>query len=240
MPPELLIMSRTPMRQFDKYASDYESLHRESIRTSGEEPDYFARYKADYLARAFRDTRPPESILDFGCGIGGMLGHVTRAFPDALVHGTDVSEASLEIAHAKYPKVHFAANLDAAIPLDDASVDLAYAACVFHHIPPAERLGWAKELKRVLRPGGHLFIFEHNPLNPLTRKVVRDCPFDADAILLPASESLSLLADAGFGHKRLEYVVFFPKALKALRPLERLMGALPFGAQYALQGQANA
>ena len=232
-------MTRPPPSQFDRYAHDYDGLHRESIRASGEEPQYFAAYKAAYIERALRESTPPQAILDFGCGIGGMLGHVLRAFPQAVLHGTDVSEESLEIARSTFPAVNFALNEEGALPLADASIDMAYAACVFHHIPPEDRARWAAELKRVLRPGGHLFIFEHNPLNPLTRKVVRDCPFDEDAILLPARESKDLLADAGFVQNRLEYVVFFPKVLGMLRPLERFMGFLPLGAQYALHGQID-
>lgn len=224
--------------QFDQYAKDYESLHRESVRASGEEPSYFAAYKVAYMARRLQGGTSPESILDFGCGIGGTIGHLKREFPNSRLHGADVSEESLVLARASHPDVDFAPILGDALPQADASVDVALAACVFHHIPPASRLKWARELKRVLKPGGQLFIFEHNPLNPLTRKVVRECPFDEDAILLPSQESRKLLDDAGFRDNRLEYVVFFPKALSFFRPLEKYLGTVPLGAQYAACGQS--
>jgi hypothetical protein len=109
---------------------------------------------------------------------------------------------------------------------------------VFHHIPPGERACWVSELRRVIRPGGALFVFEHNPLNPLTRKVVNDCPFDEDAILLPRRETTTLLRDAGFEDVAADYIVFFPQALAVLRPLERRLAWLPAGAQYAVHGRA--
>ena len=56
---------------------------------------------------------------------------------------------------------------DNLLPLADASVDGAFACCVFHHIPPQEHVSALKELRRVLRPGAPLMIYEHNSYNPL-------------------------------------------------------------------------
>ena len=46
------------------------------------------------------------------------------------------------------------------------------------------------------------------------------------------------LHKAGFRKVAKEYYLFFPAALGFLRPLERYMGWLPMGAQYALIGKA--
>lgn len=230
-------MDETP--QFDRYAHDYSRLHRDSIRASGEEPGYFAANKADYVQRHLRAVGiSPEAILDFGCGVGGTLGYLATRFPDARLHGVDVSEESVEMARAAHPAVDFGVIRDDGIPVPDASVDVAIAACVFHHIPVAERTRWMAGLRRALKPGGTLFVFEHNPLNPLTQKVVRDCPFDEDAILLPAGETTGLFRDAGFSSVARDYIVFFPNFLSALRRLEPYMGALPVGAQYVVHGRA--
>lgn len=223
-----------PEPHFDRYARSYRDLHRESVRASGEEPDYFAAYKVAYMAKHLADlpSTQPLSILDFGCGVGGSIDHIHRMFPGSTVHGLDVSGESIELARASYPEVDFGVIGETTLPMADQSVDVVMAACVYHHIPPADRAMWTSELKRVLKPDGHAFIFEHNPLNPLTQKVVRDCPFDDDAILLPRGETLSLLGDAGFGSTRVDYIVFFPKLLGFLRPLEKLLAKLPLGAQY--------
>ena len=224
--------------EFDRYAHDYELLHRDSIRASGEEPEYFAAYKARHAAGRLGKSKPAD-ILDFGCGVGGMSRHLSAAFPGARLVGVDVSSESIAIARAANSDLaHYAHIEGRRLPLDDHTIDLALAACVFHHIAPAERADWVRELRRVIRPGGHLVVYEHNPLNPLTRKVVHDCVFDEDAILLPQSESCALLRDTGFSDIDNDYIVFFPRALGILRPMERWLARIPLGAQYATWGRA--
>ena len=75
--------------------------------------------------------------------------------------------------------------------------------------------------------------FEHNPFNPLTRWVVAHCEFDDDAVLLWPRESAGYLAAAGLSDPRRDYMLFFPKALSALRGLEASLRWCPLGAQYA-------
>lgn len=237
---KLAAMSGHDDPYFDGYASRYRELHRDSVRASGEEPDYFAAFKIDWMASALGASAGTAAldILDFGCGIGGSAAHLRRNFPAASITGLDVSGQSIELARGAHPGIRFEVIEGARIPLTDASHDVAFAACVYHHLPPAERAHWTAELRRVLRPGGRLFVFEHNPLNPLTRRVVRDCPFDEDAVLLPRRESLRLLRDAGFGAAAVDYIVFFPAALARLRPLEPRLAWLPLGAQYVAHGVA--
>ncbi|MGN6513162.1 MAG: class I SAM-dependent methyltransferase, partial [Lysobacteraceae bacterium] len=135
-------MSRPPEPQFDRFAHSYADLHRRSIRLSGEAPDYFAAYKVDYLAAHLPGAVDGLRVLDFGCGVGGTLPHLRRRFPGARLHGVDVSEESLAVAREANPGAEFA-HIDASrIHLNDAAVDVAIAACVFHHIAPAERGHW--------------------------------------------------------------------------------------------------
>jgi SAM-dependent methyltransferase len=224
--------------QFDRFAHDYRSLTTSAVSASGETPDYFAALKASYMSSVapLQNEGASRAILDFGCGIGGGIPHLRRFFPHAALHGADASGESIAVARADCADACFSVIGDDRLPLPDATFDLALAACVFHHIAPASRLHWMRELGRVLKPGGTLFVFEHNPLNPLTRKVVRECPFDEDAVLLPRRETLTLLADAGFRDIKSDYIVFFPRMLAALRPLERWLSRLPAGAQYAARG----
>jgi hypothetical protein len=105
---------------------------------------------------------------------------------------------------------------------------------VFHHIPHEEHVALLAEIRRVLVPGGRLFVFEHNPLNPLTRHAVNTCVFDEHAKLIVASTMRGRARDAGFATAGIRYRIFFPHALRRLRPLEAKLTWLPLGAQYCV------
>lgn len=228
--------------EFDQYAHEYTDLHEASIKASGEDPAYFAAYKARYMAaRLGRSAQTSAlNVLDFGCGIGNTISHLRRALPDAQLHGADLSGDSIQLAVKSHGHdAGFKTILDGQLPYADQSFDVVVAACVFHHIPPAERAYWMSELRRVLKLGGTVFIFEHNVLNPLTVRAVRDCPFDEDAILLPKAELLKLARQSKFEHVSARYIVFFPRVLAVFRPLEPMMGWIPVGAQYVVQAVAQ-
>ena len=92
--------------------------------------------------------------------------------------------------------------------------------------------GLLDEIRRVMRRDGQVMIFEHNPLNPLTVHAVNTCPFDENAVLIRARSLKHRLERAGFRNAEVKYRIFFPRALRWLRPLENLLGWLPLGAQY--------
>jgi SAM-dependent methyltransferase len=221
--------------EFDKFADEYLATHAVNIRISGEDPDYFARYKIDEVSRRWAASRPlePTAILDFGTGIGNSLPFLAKAFPSAKVTGLDVSEKSLSVAERRFPGIAELVRYDGGdIPLAAGRFDLIFSSCVFHHIEADLHVRLFKQLKRLLRPGGMMTIFEHNPLNPVTRHIVATCPFDENAVLISSGELKRRQTEAGFGKIDVSYTGFFPGALSALRPLERFMTALPVGAQY--------
>ncbi|HXQ46583.1 MAG TPA: methyltransferase domain-containing protein [Caulobacteraceae bacterium] len=221
--------------EFDRFADEYLTIHAKNLVITGEGPDYFARYKVDEVKRVWRARGLPDpgAILDFGSGIGGALPHLRTAFPAAEIIATDVSTRSLEIAEHRHPGVaRFVRYEGSGPPAPDASVDLAYSACVFHHIDEREHLDLFRSLRRTLKPGGALVVYEHNPINPVTRYIVATCPFDENAVLIPAGRLRRRLLDAGFSKIEIAYLGFFPAALSALRPLDPLLRRVPIGAQY--------
>ena len=120
------------------------------------------------------------------------------------------------------------------LPFGDGELDVTFAVCVLHHVDPPDRPGLVAEMARVTRSGGLTLVFEHNPLNPLTRRVVRDCAFDEGVQLLGRRELERLYCGAGLELLGTEYLLFFPWRMDAL---ERLLIRLPLGAQYVVAGR---
>lgn len=222
--------------EFDKFADEYEQAHAASIRLSGEQPAFFARYKImDVAAILKRLGRTPARILDFGGGVGNSLGPMREAFPDSEIVLLDPSAHSLDIAARRFPGQAHCQPFDGqTIPYDDDCFDLVFTACVFHHIPHALHVDLLKEIRRVTKPGGSFFLFEHNPWNPLTLHAVRNCSFDENAVLINAPLMSWRMKEAGFSSRRTIFRIFFPHFLAKLRPLERYLAHLPMGAQYCV------
>ena len=222
--------------EFDRFASRYRAMHEANIAVTGEAPEYFADYKMRDFARLIAESGLPDDghFLDFGSGIGASVEPFVSHLPKARLTCADVSEESLEMARSVYRETadYVVIQEDGRLPMADASVDGAFACCVFHHIEPQNHRASLMELYRVLKPGGLLMIYEHNPMNPLTVRAVDTCPLDENAILIKAPAMLDRCMAAGFSKPRREYRVFFPAALKALRPAENWLRWLPLGAQY--------
>jgi len=224
--------------EFDGFAKNYRELHARNIELTGEEPEYFAAYKMRDFAAVLRASRAPEAgrYLDFGSGVGASVPHFKALLPRAALVCADVSVASLEVSRATHgDAATYLSVRNGLLALEDSSIDGAFACCVFHHIPSAAHGAALREILRVLRPGAQLMIYEHNPLNPLTVRAVRTCPLDENAILIGAHEMARRCRQAGFGRVKINFRVFFPAALKALRPLENRLRWLPLGAQYFVQ-----
>lgn len=227
--------------EFDRFADEYSALHVRNIALSGEAPDYFAEYKIRDLARECPRGSGTDgtamTVLDFGAGVGTSVPYMRKYFPNADLTCLDVSMRSLEIGKSRFPGLARFMPFDgSAIPFQDGEFDVAFAACVFHHIEHDEHVGLFQELRRILRNDGRVMIYEHNPLNPLTVHAVKTCAFDENARLIRAGAMLRSLSAAGFSSVKLRYRVFFPHALRWLRPLESSLTWLPLGAQYYALG----
>jgi SAM-dependent methyltransferase len=214
---------------FDAFASNYQQLVTENVRISGESSDYFAAYKADYITRRVVPAAGGR-LLDYGCGVGLLCGHLKRRLPKVQIDGFDISQDSVaRINGGLQSQGTFTSNLKEV----GHSYDFIVLSNVLHHVKPKERLDLIEEVCSRLANGGKLVVFEHNPINPLTRWAVSQCPFDGDAVLLPSGESLAYFR-GGLRLMWRDYIVFFPRWLAWLRPLEPVLQWCPLGAQYAV------
>ena len=217
--------------EFDQFAENYEAITGQNTSFFDSDAQYFGRYRSA-IVKKYAGANAG-SILDFGCGIGLGVSPLRELFPHARIVGCDPSQESLALARAREPDCEFlAAGEIPAAP----RFDIVTAVCVFHHIVPAERAAALQYCHERLKPGGKLFVFEHNPYNPVTQLLVSRCPVDRDAILLTPKETTARLRQAGFAVIAAEYCLFFPKALALLRPIEKSLGWLPLGGQHFAVG----
>jgi SAM-dependent methyltransferase len=226
-----------PKAEFDAYSDSYDDTVNSALAFSGLKVDFFTRVKADYISQLISGhftNAAQVSVLDVGCGVGNtislLIGKVSR------LAGVDVSEACIAAAKKRPPGVEYATYDGIHLPYPDANFDVAFAICVFHHVPLADRAALARDIRRVLRPGGLFVIFEHNPYNPLTMRIVNACEFDKDAILLRRSETETLMRGAGLQDVSSRYILTVPAAGPFLHRVDRLFSRLPMGAQYYTAG----
>jgi SAM-dependent methyltransferase len=217
------------LTSFDAFASNYEQLVTENIRITGEPSEYFAAHKAAYIARRIAPPRGSK-ILDYGCGVGLLSEHLKKVLHGAQIDGFDVSKESVErVSEVLVNQGTFSSTLDRL----GHAYGVVVLSNVMHHVRPEARQDLILEAGSRLAIGGKLVIFEHNPMNPLTRWAVSQCPFDEDAILLPSGESRGYFR-RGLRLMWRDYIVFFPRWLAWLRPLEPGLHWCPLGAQYAV------
>ena len=219
--------------QFDQFAGNYQEVLDRAVAASGEGSAYFARYKAQYLARVL--PKPSFTrILDYGCGVGLLSGFLREYLQPGRLDGFDVSHKSISAVGSSL-KAH------GTFTADQSQLGTGYTlivlANVLHHVDPQQRPFVFADLAGRLTDRGFLAIFEHNPANPITRRTVAACEFDQDAILLPPTETVAHLNAAHLRLRQRDYIVFMPHALSALRFLEPSLSWLPLGAQYAVLGE---
>lgn len=215
---------------FDNYADVYEKTLEEDLKFFGEENSYFAKYKIDIVKKTLGFK--PAHILDYGCGIGRNIKEFKKFFPDTKISGCDISAKSIELAIKENPQSEFFIINDENISANENKFDVVFISCVFHHIEPGLRKDSIEKIAAITKPGGAVYIFEHNPFNPVTQKIVKDCVWDTDAILLKMKESEELMLHAGLSIEQKKYTLYFPAVLKFLRPIESLLCYIPLGGQY--------
>jgi SAM-dependent methyltransferase len=109
-------------------------------------------------ARLLDALRPVHgTVLDAGCGTGGLLAVLRQRRPDLATIGLDFDPSAARQAVHKAGEKRIVVGSINALPFADASFDAAIAADVLCHaaVEPMPALG---ELRRVLRPGGALVV----------------------------------------------------------------------------------
>jgi len=125
--------------------------------------DFFlrsGRHNADLIREQLREqgsaVESLEALLDWGCGCGRVLRH-WAGLADTRVFGCDIDPRMVTWCDENLPFAKTTVNeLQPPLPYDDEAFDLVYAFSVMTHLSAELQRSWLSELRRVLRPGGHL------------------------------------------------------------------------------------
>ncbi|MGB3311016.1 MAG: methyltransferase domain-containing protein [Nodosilinea sp.] len=145
----------------------------------------FLTAKADFVHEMVRwggiDRLPKgTTLLDVGCGIGGSSRILARDY-DFAVTGVTISPNQVRRARQLTPKgvsAQFQVDDAMALSFPDASFDVVWSVEAGPHMP--DKAVFARELLRVLKPGGVLVVADWNqrddrqiPLNAWEKPVMR-------------------------------------------------------------------
>lgn len=223
------------MESFDRYAPNYDDLLKDPLRdrfAGGSE--FFIRQKCRIVERRLlrHFGRRPLRVLDAGCGQGTAL-----AMMDGTIHafGSDISWPMLTDAVRRGPVT---LQEPYQLPFADDTFDAAYAFCIYHHIPDADHVRHLSELRRVVKPGGEVLVFEHNPYNPVTARIFARAPIDRGCHMIAPPALRGTFRSAGLQQIDQGYLLFVPEPLHPLLgAIEPALAWLPLGGQYFVSGR---
>jgi len=146
------------------------------------------------------DLDAARRVLEIGCGTGNLTKLIKRRQPGAEVVGLDPDPRALAMATRKAAGlgVRFDRGYSQSLPYPDDSFDRVLSSLMFHHLDAEQKRGTLAEVRRVLRPGGALYLVDlgatpggHGPLRRLGphRRLAGN---DADTLT-------GLCTEAGFG-----------------------------------------
>lgn len=226
------------MSEFDNYRHQYEGEINCAIAFSGKSQNFYTKVKADVLIELLGRYTPGKiDLLDIGCGNGSLHPFLLSSGLVSKLTGIEVAAEFLAIARGINPEVNYDVYDGRQLPYPTGRFDAAYTICVMHHVPPQQWSEFLTEMRRVVRPGGIVAVFEHNPFNPVTAHIVRTCPFDRNAVLLKPGNLANLMRSVGLDAVTHEFILFTPFANRMFRRFDRMISWLPLGAQYVALGQ---
>lgn len=116
--------------------------------------------------KAFSDILPMlqgKNILDVGCGLGTLTIKIANAKPDALVHGIDLLDSTIEQCRFNtriegVTNTTFVAASAYELPFEAGFFDAVTCFFMLHHLEDIPKA--LREIRRILKPDGKLFAVE--------------------------------------------------------------------------------
>ncbi len=145
-----------------------------------------------------------DHVLDVGCGTGWLTRRAADiAGPTGAASGIDAAPDMIRMAMQQATRERNAALFKVAmieaLPFQDSSFDLVVASLIIHHLPPDLKVVGLKEIYRVLKPGGRLFLAEPDRPNHRFWRIIF-CPISLHPNLRDHLQGRmpDLLRNAGF------------------------------------------
>ena len=142
LPPDYLM--------YESFQVNYNKYYTESIGTARWLASHFSKHKA------LKDL----NILDWGCGPGRIIRHLPDIINEGCeFYGTDYNAESIKWCTENLPGISFNKNtLEADLPYPDNFFDIIYGISIFTHLSKQMHYEWYKELYRILKPAGIMFL----------------------------------------------------------------------------------
>jgi ubiquinone/menaquinone biosynthesis C-methylase UbiE len=99
---------------------------------------------------------PAEPCLDVGCGFGNLVIALSERFHH--VSGIELNAERVEWAKKRCPSAEIVCGTAEALPWPDDHFELITSTDVFEHLDHSQQVAAARELARVLKPGGYAFV----------------------------------------------------------------------------------
>ena len=133
------------------------------------------KYLWDDLKPLKKYTKDNDKVLDLGCGTGRLY-HLFSDFQPydsaqgkgVEYVGMDQSSAQLAVAREEFPENTYVEAEMTSLPFEDNEFDIIYCIATFHHLSDeSSRIKALEEMKRILKPSGHIIMTNWN-LNSMT------------------------------------------------------------------------